>query len=817
MVDCSPGSAWNGAVCEPTSEPAMPDCSLLEQPDRYVLEVPYPWLYADRDASWAQRVLEYDLPAGRYNVSAFAWDGYNGREEVVQPQEQFKVEFYRGAAKIAETAATPDLPDRQREASWEGEIASDLDLRQNTTQIRLQHTAYPSSNPNSVAAVCVAFDCVEEGCPEVFTSRRENYPICPFAPQEDRLIVHFDQPRWSSDTNPAFLHRVRETCGSGSSCRTVSTDKVAILPPASYRVTAFSWDGYPGRAGTIQDERWKIQLFQNEALLAETAPTEDVDNWVDSATWTGVIADELVLPSMANTVRAENVGGGSVLSICTAFDCLEPGCLDVDEPKVEVVASKIVCDDPDEMPRFSNTGKTIESDTAQRWVAENDSCDFADGWQFQRAINSTPSGTTDNAGLLFGWNTFGPTVGGAATTSIFLAEFEDPENDRILVREAWQSGYAPFAGYSGSSDSESVSAEMYCHDDVIGFDNLEAINGVEAGETYHCVAWNHPESVTLMGTDCDITRAGHDTCSSFFTWSIQDATSPNLYNSSMGEQYTGSAFGDSQAFRIQYGDNIVQLRDGSDVEREITVTTSCGSSLEWDEDLGVCVPDDGETPWATIEASGCIIPAGESTCQATMSWQSGNTTEGARSVRHSYPEGGSSHISGQPEGEATRSLSFGRNEFQFRNEGDRIARTRVAAACDAELMWDGSVCQPEIPDCPEGTWWDGEACAAPELNLELASSVIRQGETTQVRWGITNISSIDVDFTCTLRGAGLDEGFSDITEDREISRNIEGESPLTTPPVLNAFDVRLQCTETGTNAVFSAIERLEVVPAPREN
>ncbi|HEX9594894.1 MAG TPA: SdrD B-like domain-containing protein, partial [Candidatus Saccharimonadales bacterium] len=57
----------------------------------------------------------------------------------------------------------------------------------------------------------------------------------------------------------------------------------------------------------------------------------------------------------------------------------------------------------------------------------------------------------------------------------------------IRVREIWQDGYIPFTGQNTDQD---VSAEIYCGDDVLHYDNWEWIDDIVSGQTYHCVAWN---------------------------------------------------------------------------------------------------------------------------------------------------------------------------------------------------------------------------------------------------------------------------------------------------------------------------------------
>jgi hypothetical protein len=736
VADCSPGSTWNGTICEPTGAPTMPNCSFLNQEDRFILEVPYPWLLADRDESWAQRTLDFSLPYGNYNVSAFVWDGYSGRESVTQPQERFKVELYRGDAKIAETGITPDLPDLVTETSWEGVIASDLEVRQAVTSVRLQHAAYPSTNSNSLAAICVAFDCVEAGCPTEFTSARVNPPVCPFTPQPDRLIVHFDQIRHRDDLSPSLLHRIRETC-TGSTCWRVSAEKVALLPPANYRVSAYAWDGYFGRAGDFQDERWKIQVLRSGAILAETGDTEDLDDSVDQASWTGVIAEDLFVPSLANVVRAENVAGGSVLALCAAFDCLDSGCLEnIEAPSAQVVASSIVCTDPAEMPRFATMGGiTIDANTAQNWVDNNGSCRFADDWYFQRA----PRGITkpdDNAGIVSGWTTFGPTVGGVATTTVYQPEFEN--GSLTAVRAVWQGGHVPFAG-SGVNDKPS--AEMYCHTDVGGFDNLEYVNAMVAGNTYYCVAWNAPDSGPLFsGSGCVIGNA-HSSCSGTFTWNIQNATAPNLYNSTTRVLYSNSASDVGRLFPIPYGTSTVSVRDGDIEQKTIDVGATCQPGLSWSSN-GMCID---ETVNFTLRGTGCYISAGNDTCNGSFTWD----IRGGATMPNLYNRTDTIVFSTEASGvDQPFPIRYGENRIRARDNTNILGEIRTKAVCRPDLSWNGTTCI--------GTDIIDGACGSSHgrvFDTRPASGLCSIGSTPSVS-GVSDGSNGIYDWTCEGSGGG---------------------------------------------------------------
>lgn len=159
----------------------------------------------------------------------------------------------------------------------------------------------------------------------------------------------------------------------------------------------------------------------------------------------------------------------------------------VDEPtegSATIIATKIICDDEADLPNWGSTTENadITADTAEDWVAAHEGCRFAKGWQFQWA----PYGSTGNPGdTLVGeagapWTTF------SYSTTIPQSAFETG----VWVREVLQDGYIPFTYNPGKENTNDVSAELYCNTDVLNYDNIDYVGGIEDEGTYYCVAWN---------------------------------------------------------------------------------------------------------------------------------------------------------------------------------------------------------------------------------------------------------------------------------------------------------------------------------------
>lgn len=170
-----------------------------------------------------------------------------------------------------------------------------------------------------------------------------------------------------------------------------------------------------------------------------------------------------------------------------------------------VVAHKIICTDETDLPNYGKGGPDITETTAIDWVASHKSCSLAEGWNFQYTTTSAydPGDTmVGEAGAP--WQTFGPTDSNGQTSVKISAE-QMANNPSIRLREVLQAGYIPFTHDGDNSNGNNVSAEFYCHTDVLNYDNDDYIKGgagVEMGKTYQCVAWNSP---TPQPQTCSLT------------------------------------------------------------------------------------------------------------------------------------------------------------------------------------------------------------------------------------------------------------------------------------------------------------------------
>ncbi|MBU0963960.1 DUF11 domain-containing protein [Patescibacteria group bacterium] len=168
------------------------------------------------------------------------------------------------------------------------------------------------------------------------------------------------------------------------------------------------------------------------------------------------------------------------------FYCTE-SCTVEPTPPIEIVAHKIVCDDESKLPNWGNGSSDINSSTAVDFVANNAGCDFEQGWYFQWG-DADAGNPGDNTGLTADakWHNLQPTdSNGMTSTYIYNTQ------SNFWFREALNSNYIPFTYNSeGGNNSNNVSAEIYCHGDVLNYDNYDRIDSPQHGEIYYCVGFN---------------------------------------------------------------------------------------------------------------------------------------------------------------------------------------------------------------------------------------------------------------------------------------------------------------------------------------
>ena len=160
-----------------------------------------------------------------------------------------------------------------------------------------------------------------------------------------------------------------------------------------------------------------------------------------------------------------------------------------------IYAYKVVCDAEEYLPNWGDRQDVsmITPQVVNDFVAQNSEyCHLASDWDFEWGRNGeaqkqngdyvgfAPDGT--------GWNDFDSSTG-ADPAQVNLNAQDINSTTQIWVREVLKENYFPFS-YPPSNSQDNVSAEMYCHTDVLNYDNYDYIINPQLGQDYYCVAFN---------------------------------------------------------------------------------------------------------------------------------------------------------------------------------------------------------------------------------------------------------------------------------------------------------------------------------------
>lgn len=179
---------------------------------------------------------------------------------------------------------------------------------------------------------------------------------------------------------------------------------------------------------------------------------------------------------------------------------------------ITVTATKIVCDNEADLPDWgiglNGAPSEITSDTATTFLAAHENCRAVSGWDFQWGDQDDeyPSNGDTHIGLIEGYQSFG-----APTDENGVTEVVIPINgiSKVFVGEVQKEGYIPFTAQA-SGNTDTVTAEFYCGDDIYNYDNFEGIGNepymapIVPGKNYHCVAWNVLEDKQEESRQCDV-------------------------------------------------------------------------------------------------------------------------------------------------------------------------------------------------------------------------------------------------------------------------------------------------------------------------
>jgi len=244
----------------------------------------------------------------------------------------------------------------------------------------------------------------------------------------------------------------------------------------------FDIDGSPSNPAPVQTDG------------SGKTPAVDVQPGTYSVTETVESGYSLISAICTDATNNGSQSGDSINGIQVSNEDIV-SCEFVNSPElttITIIANKIVCDNESDLPNWGDGGPNILSTTAQDFVNSHPNCHFESGWNFEWA-SKAPVNTPNPGDNIIGggagvpWTTFGSTdINGQTSTSINLGNLS-----QVWVREILKSGYIPFSGDTDGTDGwNDESAELYCHNDVLNYDNYDFIDGLQAGQTYYCIAFN---------------------------------------------------------------------------------------------------------------------------------------------------------------------------------------------------------------------------------------------------------------------------------------------------------------------------------------
>lgn len=244
------------------------------------------------------------------------------------------------------------------------------------------------------------------------------------------------------------------------------------------------------------DNTYKV--FVNDVLVHEDAN----ENNFQSGTQDSFTIPAADFHAGSNTIKFEvtnlALGGGTPQSnpagLLYKLSTQTNSCdLPSQESVAHIIATKIVCDNESDLPNWGSGGDPIDQHTVANFLeVHGQSCRVASGWNFQYAGQNSENPGDAFIGEAEGFTTFGVTdENGEATVDIPLVDSGEDGYQDIHLREILQSGFIPFGM---GTDNGNISAEFYCSNDVLNYDNFDYITNPESGGTYYCVAFNAQKS-----------------------------------------------------------------------------------------------------------------------------------------------------------------------------------------------------------------------------------------------------------------------------------------------------------------------------------
>ncbi len=356
-----------------------------------------------------------------------------------------------------ETNSTEDLADWVEYASWDWEVNSDFELTNDSTQVTVKHSVYPDTS-----------------------SANSVMPICMLLeeiPEETGSINGF---KWNDLNNDGKHCNYPDIIPMTTSVSQVQMWRPPFMcePKLEWWTITITWESYTG--STTTDSNWNYSF--NDIPVGDYIVCEEQKNG-----W------EQTFPDNKDGCHHLTVNADNNKHKCHDEDEYNFGNHKI--PTVIVVADKVICEDEADLPNWWNYWEDITENTLNNFLDNHPDCWLDEDWDFKMTYN------------------------GETTTFKSDVEVEVVEwKNTIKIEEVEKEWYIPFTWVNTTED---VSAELYCHTDVLYYDNWDNIyldkkvsedkkcwkdtKCIEKPkkDVYYCIAFNVPKKsdVTLCKED----------------------------------------------------------------------------------------------------------------------------------------------------------------------------------------------------------------------------------------------------------------------------------------------------------------------------
>jgi hypothetical protein len=247
-------------------------------------------------------------------------------------------------------------------------------------------------------------------------------------------------------------------------------------------------------------------------------------------------------------------------------------------------------------------------------------------------------------------------------------------------------------------------------------------------------SWNGSACVTPSGnittSNCLVT-VGNNSCNSTLVWSTTYPIGTSAVTTPTNITVSATNSG-TTTYSIAHGSRNFYLYNNSNLLSQAMATASCTSGTVWNATTGICEP-----PTGTLSASGCIISAGNSSCDSTLIWTTNNPLIGITSVIKTPTSSGTTVATANSSAGTSYAVPYNSRAFVLVHNGVTLSSATPISACAQKTTWNGSVCELN----------------APEIDLFTADpATIFEGKASTLTW------SADPDLVTYCTGTGFSTG-----------------------------------------------------------